>query len=309
MAVPVYVFSGFLDSGKSTFIQETMENPEFNDGAKTLLLMLEEGDVAYDCTKYPFDCMAIESPEDLTTQVLEDLVKRHGAERVLVECNGMERVEAFYELMPEGWEPAQEICFSDSNTILAYNENYRELVVEKIMGCELAVFNRMEPGADVMPFHAMVRAINRQCDIAYTYLDGTTEFDDIEDPLPFDREADFMEIGDEDFALWYRDLTENEPHYQDKTVKFKGQVAKLPDNPEGYIAVGRFVMTCCADDIEFMAVPCHCPEFAHLEQRTWVTISAKISVEESSIYDGVGPILRAVTLEMAEAADPDYARF
>ena len=37
--VPVYLFTGFLESGKTTFIQETLEDTRFNNGDMTLLLL------------------------------------------------------------------------------------------------------------------------------------------------------------------------------------------------------------------------------------------------------------------------------
>ena len=47
--IPVYLFVGFLESGKTKFIQETFEDPNFDSGDKTLLLICEEGEEA----KYP----------------------------------------------------------------------------------------------------------------------------------------------------------------------------------------------------------------------------------------------------------------
>ena len=41
--IPVYLFTGFLEAGKTKFIQETMEDPRFNEGERTLLLICEEG--------------------------------------------------------------------------------------------------------------------------------------------------------------------------------------------------------------------------------------------------------------------------
>ena len=35
--IPVYLFVGFLESGKTKFIQETFEDPNFDSGDKTLL--------------------------------------------------------------------------------------------------------------------------------------------------------------------------------------------------------------------------------------------------------------------------------
>ena len=40
--IPVYLFVGFLESSKTKFIQETFEDPNFDSGDKTLLLVCEE---------------------------------------------------------------------------------------------------------------------------------------------------------------------------------------------------------------------------------------------------------------------------
>ena len=42
--VPVYLVNGFLESGKTAFIQETLSDPYFSDGGKTLLIACEEGE-------------------------------------------------------------------------------------------------------------------------------------------------------------------------------------------------------------------------------------------------------------------------
>ena len=44
--IPMYVFTGFLESGKTKFIQETLEDERFNTGERTLLLVFEEGEDA-----------------------------------------------------------------------------------------------------------------------------------------------------------------------------------------------------------------------------------------------------------------------
>ena len=51
--LPMYVFTGFLESGKTKFIQQTLEDPRFNAGERTLLLVLEEGEEEYDLSAYP----------------------------------------------------------------------------------------------------------------------------------------------------------------------------------------------------------------------------------------------------------------
>ena len=48
MVKPVYVFSGFLDSGKTSVIKETLSDSDFTMGDPTLIIALEEGDEEYD---------------------------------------------------------------------------------------------------------------------------------------------------------------------------------------------------------------------------------------------------------------------
>ena len=162
-----------------------------------------------------------------------------------------------------------------------------------------------------MPFHKLARAANRRIDILYDYTDGTTKFDEIEDPLPFDINAPVIEIKDEDYALWYRDVSEEPQKYDGKTVHFKGQVAMLRRDKNGMFAPGRFVMTCCVEDIQFCGIPCRYVGAGSLESRSWVWVTAKIGAEKHPLYKGdVGPVLTAISVETgAEPADPDVATF
>ncbi len=311
--IPVYSFTGFLDSGKTKFIQETLEDPRFNAGERTLLLVFEEGEEEFDLSKYPHKNVYPEylDAETVTPDQLDALQKKYKAERVVVELNGMQQVGDVYQRFPEYWGIAQEVMFADSTTFLTYNANMRNLVMDKLIGAELVVFNRMTPGQDVMPLHKIARAANRNIDILYDYTDGTTSYDTIEDPLPFDINAPIIEIKDEDFALWYRDVSEDPKKYEGKTVRFKGQVAMLRRNKNDMFAPGRFVMTCCEADIEFCGIPCRYENPKSLTPRSWVMVTAKVSAETHALYQGdVGPILTAISVEKdVPAAQPDVASF
>ena len=199
--------------------------------------------------------------------------------------------------------------FADANTILSFNTNLRSLVVDKLSGAEMVVFNRMDPKADKMPLHKLARALNRRIDIVYDYSDGSTEFDDIPDPLPFDLNAPVVTVEDEDYALFYRDITEEPKKYDGKTVRFKGQVARLKNDKPGLFAPGRFVMTCCEADITFMGLPCKYPDCKKLEMRSWVTVTAKVQVKSHPLFKGPGPILTAISVEPAEAPAHEVATF
>ena len=311
--IPVYAFTGFLDSGKTKFIQETLEDPRFNAGERTLVLIFEEGEEEYDLSAYPHKNVYLETldQQTVTEAQLTALEKKYRAERVVAELNGMQLVADLYNRFPRNWVIAQEVMFADATTFNAYNSNMRNLVMDKLMGAQMVVFNRLTPGEDTMPLHKLARAANRRIDILYDYTDGTTKFDDVQDPLPFDINAPVIQIEDEDYALWYRDVTEEPEKYVGKTVCFKAQVAMLRRQKEGMFAPGRFVMTCCVEDIQFCGIPCRYADSKNLASRAWVQVTAKISAEKHPLYKGdVGPVLTAIeVVKDVPAADPDVATF
>ena len=310
--IPVYVFTGFLDSGKTKFIQETLEDPRFNAGERTLLLVFEEGEEEYDFSAYPHQNVHLEvlDQQTVTTKELEALSKKHKAQRVVAEINGMQLVGDLYMRFPEEWVVAQEVMFADSTTFMTYNANMRNLVMDKLVGAQMVVFNRLQPGCDTLEFHKIARAANRKIDILYDYLDGTTAFDDLVDPLPFDINAPVIQLKDEDYALWYRDVNEEPAKYDGKTVEFKAQVAMLRREKNNMFAPGRFVMTCCVDDIEFCGVPCRYDKAKTLVSRSWVNVKATVKAEKHSLYKGeIGPVLTAISVTPAEKADPEVAAF
>ena len=310
---PVYLFLGFLESGKTKFIQETLEDPRFSSGEKTLLLVMEEGEEEYETIKFAnaenVDLVTIEDKEQLTEEYLGELQLKYGAERVVVEYNGMWMLEDFFNAMPEGWMINQIMTFFDATTFVNYNANMRQLVFDKIQNTQLTVFNRYHADIDKMELHKIVRAISRRCDIVYEYMDGKADFDDIEDPLPFDINAPVITIEDKDYAFFYRDLTENLEAYIGKTVKFRGIVATDKRLSPQDIVLGRHVMTCCEADIQYCGLACILPESMGLKTRDWISVTAKVQFQKHTIYKGKGPVLIAEKVIVCEAPDEQLATF
>lgn len=310
---PVYLFLGFLESGKTKFIQETLEDPRFSSGEKTLLLVMEEGVEDYETIKFAdaenVELVVIEDKADMTEEKLAALQMQYEADRVVVEYNGTWLLEDFFAAMPEGWMINQVMTFFDSTTFLNYNANMRQFVFDKINNTQLCVFNRFDDRMDKMAFHKIVRGISRRCDIVYEKTDGKAEFDDIEDPLPFDINAPVVEIKDKDYAFFYRDLTENLEAYIGKTVKFRGIVATDKRLEPQDIVVGRHVMTCCADDIQYCGLACTLPQVMDLQTRDWITITAKVEFKKHRIYKGKGPVLTAEKVVISEAPEEQLATF
>ena len=311
--VSVYLFLGFLESGKTKFIQETLEDPRMENGERTMLLVCEEGEEEYDPHTFSVKNVAVvtlESVEELTLENLEALTKKYRAERVVIEYNGTWLLQQLFDAMPESWVINQMMTFFDANTFLNYNANMRQLVYDKIQMTQMVVFNRFKPDMDKMELHKVVRAVSRRPDIVYEYLGGKAEFDEIEDPLPFDKNAPIIEVEDKDFAWFYRDMAENTAEYVGKKVKFKGMVAISKKAPQGYIVLGRHIMTCCEADIAYDGFAVNLNGLLKgVQTRDWITVTAKITYEYNSVYRSKGPVLVAERAERAQAPEQQVATY
>lgn len=310
--VPVYLFTGFLEAGKTKFIQGTLEDKRFNSGEKTLLLICEEGEEEFEMSSYPYKNICIrtvDDPSEINPENLTAMIEETGAERVVCEYNGMWQLQNFFNNIPETWTVYQEMMFADASTFINYNANMRSLVVDKLTTCDLVVFNRFTKELDKMEFHKIVRGISRRADIAYEYTNGQVEYDEIEDPLPFDVNADTIVIEDKDFALWYRDIMEEPQKYNGKAMKFRGLVAMDSKFPSGMFAVGRHVMTCCVEDISYCCLVAEWKNSASLQSRQWINVTGTIEVKKHKLYRGKGPVLKVSEVVMTSAPEQEVATF
>lgn len=312
METSVYLFTGFLEAGKTKFIAETMQDPGFNDGErKYLIISCEEGEeeLTPDMFADNVSFATFDDEQRITPDRLSAMQKRSGAEIIVVEYNGMWALDKFYNSLPDGWMVYQEIFIADSTTILSYNANMRQLVADKLTSCEMVVFNRTTDATDKEALHKLVRGISRGAKICFENTDGDIEFDTIEDPLPFDINAPVIEISDRDFAIFYRDMTEEFDKYNGKCIRFKGIAATDPSLPNGHFAVGRHIMTCCEADIAYRGVVAKGMCGMKIKTRDWVTVEGILNEEYSKLYQARGPVLTVEKISAAEKPEQEVATF
>ena len=312
METPVYLFTGFLEAGKTRFIQGTLEDERFNTDENTLVLVCEEGEEELDPSSFTVRNVFVQTVDDasqLTRENLSAWQKKHKTERVLIEYNGMWPLQALFDAFPRGWIIAQELLFADARTFLNYNANMHSLVVDKLQTCDMVIFNRTHALIDKMEFHKIVRGISRGAAIAYEYPDGHAEYDEMEDPLPFDIDAPVIEIADRDYALWFRDFSEEPEKYEGKTVRFKGIVAVDKNFPPDTVVAGRHIMTCCVEDIAYRGVVCEGAAVGGFKKGDWAVITATVTMQQHALYQGPGPVLKVTAAEPAEAPEQEVATF
>ena len=283
--IPCYLFVGMLESGKTKFIQETMEDPQFDSGDKTLLLICEEGEEEYDSERFAFGGVTVATIEDkaeLNREHLQQLAEKSDCGRVIIEYNGMWLVQELYDALPDNWLIYQCLATADGTTIKTYaNDNaMRGLLLDKLRGSELLVVNRAEAVNDDEShqlIHKLVRQASRRC-------------------------------------VWYMDCMDEMQKYDGKTVKFLAQVCQTNRAGKDSFVPGRFAMTCCVQDIQFVGFPCKYTEYKNLKQRDWITVTAKVNLKYHPIYkgqtpDSVGPVLTAINVEPAAAPRDDVVTF
>ncbi len=308
--VPVYLFTGFMDSGKTSLIMDTLFENDFSEG-NGLIIMCEDGDVEYDLKKLEgigIDLVTIDSEEKFTDAKLKEINDSYHPDQVFIEYNGTWGVDKILEAkLPKDWVMVQSLATVDSTTFESYWNNMRAMMQEQVFEADVVIFNRCDDNTDKGKLRRQIKTVNRKAQIVYERADGS--IDESEEELPFDINQDIIELSDADYGIWYMDATDNYKKYHGKKVKFLALVYN-PDNlKSGVMVPGRFAMTCCVDDITFIGFKCKYPDEKKIPHKSWITITAEVRVEFAMEYKGKGPVLYPISIEPAEKPEDELVYF
>ena len=298
--MPLFLINGFLEAGKTAFIRFTMQQDYFRTDGKTLLIVCEEGEEEYDeelLKDTKTAVVYVDELSKLTADYLEELEIFYNPERVLMEWNGM--WDPGELKLPKDWNLYQQITIIDGSTFDLYLNNMKPLVGNMVRNSEMIVMNRCDDIEDLDIYRRTLKGMNPQVQIVFEDEDG--EIDEIsEADLPFDVNADVIEIPPEGYGIWYIDALDRPDRYRGKTVEFTAMVLKTPEFPKNYFVPGRMAMTCCEDDMTFLGFMCKARNARLLETKQWVKVRARVEYEYTPEYEGEGPMLYADYVEMAE---------
>ena len=298
--IPVYLVAGFLDGGKTNFINGILEDG-FARKDRTLLICCEEGEEEYNPRALDnVTVVTVEDEEDLKCSQLKAWEKQYKPKQVLIEYNGMWKVSDFESMkLPEGWAIEQKLTTVDASTFQMYLTNLKPLFVEMVRGAELVLFNRCEDLKPLPGYRRSVKVVSPQAEVIFEDEQG--EIDNIfEDEVPYDLKAPVIQIAREDYGIWYVDMMEHPERYKGKTVEFTAKVLKPRSFPSKVFLPGRMAMTCCADDTTFLGYVCRSAYAPKLKAGQWITVRAKVRYANVSVYQGEGPVLEAENIEPAE---------
>ena len=306
--IPVFVVHGFLESGKTQFAMETLSDEYFSDGERNLVIACEEGIEEYEdevLQKSNTTLVMLEDKSEFNEMFLAECQKKYKPTQVIVEYNCMWGLDYLREMyMPKGWFVAQVITTVDATTFDVYLKNMKSIFMEMAKDSDLIIFNRSTEDTPAATYKRNMRAVNPKAQVVFEKEDGSQlEF---EEELPFDINADVIEISDVDYGIWYIDAMDHPEKYAGKTLQYKGMVYKNARLPKGYFVPGRMAMTCCADDVRLYGYPCKIPKVTNIQMQKWYRVRVRYSFEPTEPFAPEQPVLYLMHIEPAEAPEQDY---
>ena len=310
MEVPVYLFTGFLESGKTSMIKETLLDPEFNDGSRTLILVCEQGEVEYDpefLKQTNAVVEVLESRSQLSEDRLEMLNQKIRPQQVFIEYNGMWNVSELLDLeFPTCWLLVQIISTVNAQTFMLYVNNMRSLMADQLMHSEMILINRCDASTKKSFLRNNIKAVNKGAQLIYESIDG--QINNLpDDDLPFDLNAEVIDIQDDDYGLWYMDALDHPDRYTGKTVRFKGKVVHIEDSRS--FVIGRYAMVCCAEDMSLIGYLCRSDRPVRVLVDDWIMLTARLETEFDEEFKREVLVPHVRQIELTEELKEDLVYF
>ena len=309
MDIPVYLITGFLDAGKTDFINGVLKDG-FAAEDRTLLLCCEEGETEYD-PKSLFNVFTytVDDPAQLTPEFFKKLEKQYRPKQVIIEFNGMWSFEPLYrEGLPANWILYQIMCLVDATTFEPYLRNMGQLMMEKILNADMIIFNRCNEELRKALRGRNLRMVNRRADIYLEDLNGNSEDYNNGEVCPFDLDQPVINIPDDDYGVWYVDVMDYPDRWAGKTVHMKLLMCHSKKYP-GTHCPGRFAMVCCENDVQFLGLVAKGVDLNKYKNRDWVEVEARMALENHSAYKGKGPVMHIISIKPCEKPANEVVTF
>ena len=302
--IPVFLFNGFLDSGKTTLIKEIIEGEKAYQNKDTLIISFEDGEVDYDrqwIEKYGVSFLLIDDDLLEVEDLFFKIVQKYNPKQIVMELNAFINFDDLR--LPRSFEIHQEVTLFDATKFELYYNNMKPLINQLVQYSTLVVFNRCYDSTKLSKFRRNIRVFNQRVDVAFETADKklTTLLDE---DLPYDINCDEIILEDNNFPIFYLDVTECFDKYQDKIIKFNAYVR---DTNENTIILGRQIMTCCEDDIQFYGFECLTDQTIY--NNSFVEVTAKVVKEFSHIANANVIMLKAISIKILEYIEEEYLVF
>lgn len=294
MPTPVFVVTGFLDSGKTQMVKETLMEQDWIEPGITLLIRCEDGENEYSkeyLESKQMVMLEIEDMEQLNATFFKNCEKNYHPAQVVIEYNGMWKLEDLLSIKyPRNWELQGVYSTVNGETLDMYLTNMRNMLMEQLTESELIVVNRCSKKVDRSGFRRALKVQNPMAQLIFEDTEGNI-IQPSEDDLPYDVKKDKIVIDDQDFGVWYVDAYDHPELYLHKDIEFTAQAFRPKNMGEDMFVPVRRIMTCCADDIRFYGYPCKLEGKQAIVKNQWVRVTARFEFESVASFGSKQPVL------------------
>lgn len=314
----IYVIMGLLEAGKTSLIKDLLQTDLYDPKKTHLILACEEGEEEYEpsfLSKTGSVCEDIEKKEDLTGEHVMPLLKKYDPDDIIIEYNGMWLTDQ----IPQFYQQITDICFDrdvyiqtitvmNDETFGMYMKNMSSFMTDQFRISQLIIDNRCSVAkTDRRAVRGSIKAVNPRAQISFESEDDA--FYDMKEELPYDMKADVIDVPQDEFGTWYVDMVDNVENYKGRTLKLRGIIQKPKGLPEGYAVLGRRVMTCCAQDIQFMGFMVRYDNWDKIPDKKFAAVTAKMDFKYMPEYEEEGPVFYADDVEVEEPPKDDMVYF
>ena len=258
--VPVFLITGFIESGKTTLAHSILENDRYTGGGNVLVFCCEEGEVEYDEAKLQANhatLVNVDSAEEFTGALLTKWNARVKPQCVIIEYNSMWGIDPLGSLrMPLHWDWAEIVTLADATTFENYMTNMRKLLTDPMKEADMIMINRCGESFNKSSWRKQLRALNAGATILFENLDGSVDDGIRDEDLPYDMKADPIRITEDQFGTFYLDTMDHPERYDGKRISIVGQAYRRKEFPDGFYYFGRMAMTCCSNDMSVCGWVC-----------------------------------------------------
>ena len=301
MEQTIYLINGFLESGKTTFIKEFLDQEYFYTDRANLLIVCEEGDEVYGksfCQAHNVIIKTLESEKEFTVSNIKKMAMEIHPERIIVEFNGMWDIDHILEQ----WDFWQifEITILDAQVFEIYSRNLKSLMINQIRNADMTVFRSCDGKENKLAdYRRSIRAVNPRTNFVFKTENGEI-MPRLDEDLPYDMNHNLIVLPDADFGIFYIDVTEYVKRYVGKRVCFRGYIYKKKQN---MLLIGWPAMTCCMQDITVFAFICDTAEAENFKTQQWVRTEGMIKEEYFEKVNTSIPVIDVLWIE--ECPEPE----
>lgn len=148
MATYIDIITGFLESGKTTVINELLQSNYLEEFRKIILVICEEGFTEYDEEKFKkmhVELLRVENESDLNDDLFIQIAEEYTPDYILVEYNGTWNISEMLRLkIPYDYKFRNVVFVSDAENFRNQLSNMATVMQPHILNSDIVIFNRFE---------------------------------------------------------------------------------------------------------------------------------------------------------------------